>query len=56
MEHKSADPAYGTSEIEHHQYGTYSSKTSSGHGHVRNDKISEDELTGGDATNINDDV
>jgi hypothetical protein len=49
-----ADSAYGTSEIAHHQYGTYSSKTSSSRGHVRNDKIWE--LTGGDAANIDDDV
>lgn len=52
MEHKSTDTAYGASEIAH--YGTYSSKTSSSRGHVRNDKIWES--TGGDAANIDDDV
>jgi hypothetical protein len=52
MEHKSADPEYGAS----HQYGTHSSKTSSGRGYVRNDKMWEGELTGGDAANVDEDI
>jgi hypothetical protein len=51
MEHKSADPAYETSEVGlfAHQGGTYSSLGDRDHVH---NHISRDELTGGDTTNI----